>query len=98
MAQGAAQFCRERASEDIGGYDEQVWIGEDVDFYWSLKRLAKRSNGSTRFIREPRVRPSSRRFDSWPLWRVLIWTSPLFIVLLRRWKRVWSGWYSDPVR
>ena len=98
MAQGAAQFCRKHAFEDVGGYDEQVWIGEDVDFYWSLKRLAKRSNGSTRFIWQPRVRPSSRRFDRWPLWRVLMWTNPLFIALLRRSKRVWSGWYSDPVR
>ena len=98
MAQGAAQFSRKHAFEDVGGYDEQVWIGEDVDFYWSLKRLAKRSNGSTRFIRQPRVRPSSRRFDRWPPWRVLIRTNPLSIALLRRWKRVGSSWYSDPVR
>ena len=46
----------------------------------------------------PRVRPSCRRFDIWPLWRILIWTNPLFIVLFRRWKPVWRGWYSDPVR
>ncbi len=98
MAQGAAQFCRKDAFEDVGGYDEQVWIGEDVDFYWSLKRLAKRSNGLTRFIRQPRVQPSTRRFDHWPLWRVLVWTNPVVIALLRRWKRAWSGWYSDPVR
>ena len=98
MAQGAAQFCRKDAFEDVGGYDEQVWIGEDVDFYWSLKRLAKRSDGLTRFIRQPRVRPSTRRFDHWPMWRVLVWTNPVVIALLRRWKRAWSGWYSDPVR
>jgi len=98
MAQGAAQFCRRDAFEDVGGYDEQVWIGEDVDFYWSLKRLAKRSDGLTRLIRQPRVRPSTRRFDHWPLWRVLVWTNPVVIALLRRWKRAWSGWYSDPVR
>ena len=98
MAQGAAQFCRRDAFEDVGGYDEQVWIGEDVDFYWSLKRLAKRSDGLTRLIRQPRVRPSTRRFDHWPLWRVLLWTNPVVIALLRRWKRAWSGWYSDPVR
>ena len=48
-----------------------------------------------RFIRSPRVRPSCRRFDKWPVWRVLIWTNPLFIALFRRWKAVWGGWYSD---
>ena len=41
MAQGATQFCRKSVFEQVGGYDERVWIGEDVDFYWGLKRFAK---------------------------------------------------------
>ena len=98
MVQGATQFCRKRVFEEIGGYDENVWIGEDVDFYWSLRRLAREEQRTVRLIREPRVRPSCRRFDKWPLWRVLIWTNPLFIVTFRRWRAVWSGWYSHPVR
>lgn len=98
MAQGAAQFCRRSAFEEIGGYDPQVWIGEDVDFYWSLKRLAKTVQGAVRLIRCPRVRPSSRRFDKWPVCKVLLWTNPLFIALFRRRRRFWEGWYSHPVR
>ena len=93
MAQGATQFCR-RVFDQVGGYDEGAWIGEDVDFYWSLKRLAKRRNRTIRFIRQP----SSRRFDKWPIWKILVWTNPLFIALFRRRKRVWSGWYSRAVR
>ena len=76
MAQGATQFCRRSVFEQVGGYDEGAWIGEDVDFYWSLKKLAKRSNRTVRFIRNMRVRPSSRRFDKWPIWKILIWTNP----------------------
>ena len=98
MAQGATQFCRRSVLEQVGGYDERAWIGEDVDFYRSLKRLAKRSNRTVRFIRNMRVRPSSRRFDKWPIWKILIWTNPLFIALFRRRKRIWSGWYSRAVR
>ena len=98
MVQGAAQFCRKDVFEQLGGYDENVWIGEDVDFYWSLKRLAKATDRTVRTIEHPRVRPSCRRFDTWPVWRILIWTNPLFIVLFRRWKAVWSGWYSNAVR
>ena len=98
MAQGATQFCRRSVFEQVGGYDEGAWIGEDVDFYWSLKRLAKRSNRTVRFIRNMQVRPSSRRFDKWPIWKILIWTNPLFIAMFRRRKRVWSGWYSRAVR
>ncbi len=98
MVQGAVQFCRKGVFEQVGGYDEKAWIGEDVDFYRSLKRLAKRTHMKVRFIRSPRVQPSCRRFDKWPVWKVLIWTNPLFIALFRRWKAVWGGWYSNAVR
>lgn len=98
MAQGTAQFCRRGVFEEIGGYDAQAWIGEDVDFYMALKRFAKARWGTISFIRCPRVRPSCRRFDKWPVWRVLVWTNPLFIALLRRRRRFWGGWHSHPVR
>ena len=89
--QGATQFCRKCVFEEVGGYDEKAWIGEDVDFYWRLKRFAKADHRTVRFIRNPPVQPSCRRFDKWPVWRVLIWTNPLFIALFRRWKAVWKG-------
>ena len=89
----------EKASfEEIGGYDETAWIGEDVDFYWALKRYAKRNDLEVSVVRNLRVKPSSRRFDKWPLWRTLVWTNPLFIVAFRRWKRFWGDWYADAVR
>lgn len=98
MAQGATQFCRQCVFQEVGGYDEKAWIGEDVDFYRGLKKFAKVKMCTVRFIRSPRVQPSCRRFDKWPTWRVLIWTNPLFIALFRRRKKVWSGWYSHAVR
>ena len=98
MAQGATQFCRRSAFEQLGGYSEIAWVGEDVDFYWSLKRFARARGRTVRFIRSPRVRPSCRRFDKWPAWRVLVFTNPLFIALLRRRRQVWSGWYDRAVR
>ena len=98
MVQGAAQFCREDVFAEIGGYDERVWMGEDVDFHWSLRRLARRTGRHVRFVREPRVRPSCRRFDKWPLWKILVWTNPVVIGLFRRRKAVWRGWYSGAVR
>ena len=98
MVQGAAQFSRRCAFERLGGYDETAWIGEDVDFYWRLGRLARAGGRRVHLIREVRVRPSTRRFDSWPLWRILLWTNPVFIALLRRTRSVWGGWYSQPVR
>ena len=98
MAQGATQFCRRSVFDQVGGYDESAWIGEDVDFYRSLKKFARSNSRTVQFIRSLCVRPSCRRFDRWPFWRVLVWTNPLFIALFRRRKKVWTGWYSRPVR
>ena len=88
---------RRSVFDQVGGYDA-AWIGEDVDFYRSLRKFARSNSRTVRFIRSLCVRPSCRRFDRWPLWRVLVWTNPLFIALFRRRKKVWSGWYSRPVR
>ena len=98
MVQGATQFCRKSAFDQVGGYDENVWMGEDVDFYWTLRKLTKRTRSTIRFIRNPPVCPSTRRFDKWPLWKTLLWTNPLFISLFRRRKPMWRSWYSHPVR
>ena len=98
MVQGATQFCRRSAFESAGGYDESVWIGEDVDFFWSLKKLAKETRQRVQVVRSPRVLPSTRRFDKPPVWKVLLHTNPLFIMLFRRRKAVWADWYERPVR
>ena len=98
MVQGPTQFCRRSAFDSVGGYDEKVWIGEDVDFFWSLKKLARKTRQSVHIVRCPRVVPSTRRFDKLPVWKVLLHTNPLFIALFRRRKAVWSDWYERPVR
>ena len=98
MAQGATQFCRRDLFLALNGYDETLFMGEDVDFYWRLKRIAKQQNGSVVFIEDLRVVPSTRRFDQWRLWRTLIWTNPLFILLFRRRRKCWHGWYKAAPR
>ena len=98
MAQGAAQFCRRDAFFELNGYDETLFMGEDVDFYRRLKRQAKRRRGSVGLIEDVRVAPSTRRFDQWRLWRTLVWTNPLFILLFRRRRAVWHGWYKEVPR
>ena len=98
MAQGATQFCRRDLFFALNGYDETLFMGEDVDFHWRLKRIAKRKNGGVVFIEDPRVVSSTRRFDQWRLWRTVIWTNPLFILLFRRRRTCWHGWYKGAPR
>lgn len=97
MVQGVAQFCRRDAFERLAGYDESQYMGEDVDFFWRLRRLARRTGGDVTLLADVEVEPSTRRFDQWPLWRTLVWTNPLVIGLLRRRRWAWRGWYSPAV-
>jgi len=98
MAQGAVQFCRRDAFAAVGGYDESIYMGEDVDFYWRLGKLAKARGQHVRFLKDVRVVPSCRRFDQWPTLRILIQTNPFYITLFRRRQAAWRGWYSDVPR
>lgn len=98
MAQGACQFCRKDVFEELGGYDETQYMGEDVDFFWRLKRLARRRGLRTAFIRDCQVFPSPRRWESWPVWRTLVWTNPVFAFAFRRRRAPWAAWYSEPPR
>ena len=98
MAQGAAQFCRKSVFEQLGGYDETIFMGEDVEFYWRLARFARRNKGYLYFIKNPQVVTSSRRFDKMSLWKTFLLTHPVFIRLTWRKKAYWKDWYEKAVR
>ena len=93
MAQGAAQFCRKSAFSRLNGYDESLFMGEDVDFYWRLQKLCAKGGGYVKFVNDVKVFASSRRFDQTPIWRTLIWTNPVFIALFRKTRSAWTEWY-----
>jgi glycosyltransferase involved in cell wall biosynthesis len=98
MAQGAAQFYRREDFFTLGGFDERLFMGEDVELFWRLKKLAKRTNGRVMVIDDIQVVPSCRRYDQWPFWRTLVWTNPLLAALYKRRQTVWRGWHKDPPR
>jgi glycosyltransferase involved in cell wall biosynthesis len=98
MKQGAAQFCRKFAFADLGGYDQTIFMGEDVEFYWRLSGYAKRNKGYLHFVEDHQVMTSSRRFDKMSLWKTFLLTHPIFIRLTWRDKSFWKDWYEKPVR
>jgi len=98
MVQGGVQFCTTRAFQAIGGYDERLYMGEDVDFYWRLGRYARRTRGRLCVLSREYATSSSRRFDLCGVWEILVSTNPVFIVLVRRRKAAWRSWYEVPPR
>ena len=50
MAQGAAQFWRRETFFALGGYDETLYMGEDVEFYWRMTRAARRAGHKACYV------------------------------------------------
>ena len=98
MKQGAAQFCRKTVFDTLNGYDQTIFMGEDVEFYWRLSRFANRNAGRLSFIKDLQVVTSSRRFDKMNLWKTFLLTNPMFIPFAWRNKKWWKDWYEDAVR
>jgi glycosyltransferase involved in cell wall biosynthesis len=99
MAQGACQFFSREAFEELGGYDEHYFVGEDGELWWRLQLLARRRGVRVAHVRDLQVVPSCRRYDQWPLWRTVLMTNPVTCATLARTRRPWSaGWYDAPPR
>lgn len=98
MRQGAAQFCRRSVFNAIGGYDERIYLGEDIDFYWRLTKFAKNSGGHLSFIDEPKVTTSTRRFDGMSVCDTVLLTHPVYIFLNWKRSRPWRQWYDGSIR
>jgi glycosyltransferase involved in cell wall biosynthesis len=98
MKQGAAQFCRKEVFTELRGYDESIFMGEDVEFYWRLSKFAGTSGGYLSFLENPKVVTSTRRFDKMSVWKTLLLTHPVFIYLTRHKKSFWKDWYENAVR
>ncbi len=96
--QGATQFCRRKVFSELGGYDESLYVGEDVEFYWRLSKLAKQKRGFVSFVENPKVVTSARRFNKMRWWKTILLTNPLFIALVWKRKGFWKDWYEKAVR
>jgi glycosyltransferase involved in cell wall biosynthesis len=96
--QGAAQFCRTSVFRELGGYDETIYVGEDIEFHWRLARLARRSGGRVVFIEDATVSTSPRRFERLGLVRSLFFTHPVVVFLGWRTRFIWKYWYDKAIR
>jgi glycosyltransferase involved in cell wall biosynthesis len=99
MKQGATQFCRNTVFERLNGYDTGIYVGEDIEFYWRLTKFAKQNGGHAFFIKQPKVKTSSRRLDRISFWKTFILMNPIYIMLnWRRKKSLWKEWYEKTIR
>lgn len=61
-------FCRRRDFETLGGYNEDMLLGEDVDFLFALKRLGQKRGQTLKRLKGVKALGSTRKFDEHGDW------------------------------
>lgn len=97
-AQGVAQFCRTDIFSDLKGYRTDLYMSEDVEFFHRLRRAGDGCGRPAVIVNELRVRPSTRRYDTWSTWRMALWQNPFTARLFLGSRRFWRHWYDSTVR
>lgn len=97
-AQGVAQFCTAAAFTALGGYRTDLFMSEDVEFFARLTAHGRQQRQPVVIVDELRVRPSTRRYDQWPSWRMWWWQNPVTARLALSSPRFWRHWYQSTVR
>jgi len=67
LSKGECQLIRKTAFDEIGGYSEEIVVGEDCNIFFRLRKL-----GKIRFLNELLVYHSPRRFRTQGYIRVLL--------------------------
>src|SRR5262245_36614100 len=60
-AAGSFVFCEARAFREIGGFSEELFAGEEIDFSRRLKRLARRERRAVVILERHPLRTSDRK-------------------------------------
>lgn len=96
-AAGSFFFCRRDVFEEVGGFDESVYAGEEVWFAKRAKRWAKKRKLSFEVISDPPVLTSGRKSDWFSTWEFVQQLALIFLLPgATRSRRLCSIWYRRP--
>ena len=71
LAAGSYVFCYRQAWEEVGGFDEDVYAGEEIYFSRKLKRWGRAEGLRFRILRETPVVTSARKMEWYGQWQLL---------------------------
>ncbi len=98
-------FCRRADFEEVGGYDERRYFGEDVQLLVDLRRLGRRRKQKLARLRSVKAIASCRKFDihgDWHYFTDLFRLLPLMVgspeATNRFAKKFWYGEQRQPRR
>ena len=92
-------FCAARDFDVIGGYNEERYFGEDVEFLWSLKRLGRQRGQRLARVTQVKAVSSTRKFDRHGDWHYFTMLFRLLPMMLRSPEAstdvIQRYWYGD---
>ena len=71
LAAGSYVFCYRQAWEEVGGFDEDVYAGEEIYFSRKLKRWGRARGMRFRILRDTPVITSARKVEWYGQWQLL---------------------------
>lgn len=98
VPQGVAQFISRRLFFSVGGYDESLFMSEDIEFYCRARSRLRKLDGRSLILQDAVVWPSTRRYDKWSGVKFMFFQNPLISGFALRNRKFWGGWRSRTVR
>ncbi len=97
IAAGCFIYCRREAFDDVGGFSQKVFAGEELLFSRSLKTWGKEHNMDFRIISNPLLLTSGRKLE----WFSLLQMLGMLLVMIvfpfsLRFRSLCSYWYKRP--
>jgi glycosyltransferase involved in cell wall biosynthesis len=92
---GGLFWCRRRDFEAIGGFDESMVSGEDLDFALRLKAYGKAHGKSFRTLWRASIRTSCRKFDRFGEWYLFLRPGLIGTILRGKDRKAADAYYYD---
>jgi len=92
---GGLFWCRREDFEAIGGFDEGMVSGEDLDFALRLKAYGKSHGKSFRTLWRTSIHTSARKFDALGDWHLVLRPGLIRTILRGKDRRAADAYYYD---
>ena len=97
MAAGSFLFCKKDDFEEINGFPETMYAGEELEFVRKLKKLNRKSDQKFRILDSPPVITSSRKIAWYGNGQIVLYLFFLFCFPLAvRFRKLCWFWYQRP--
>lgn len=96
LAAGSYLYCERQAWSAVGGFDEQFYVSEEIDFSIKLKQWARSQKKEFKVITQSPITTSSRKLKWYTPWQVIRQAFLLLRPGAMLEKKNCSFWYQRP--